>query len=399
MAATRGWGEANAQGCRMDGHAGQQHSLRLGGCLRLAVWLVGWSLLLGVFRTNVPCLAANSVPHSSSQANEEEAYSPVSGGPFPIRSLSPIQQLFFQFTPERAIPVPRGAWQVRFDLVEANILARDEHGDDFYFFDFELTRANLSLQYGAFERLALGIEIPLLYTWDGFLDNFIKGFEDVTGFRRSIRFDHPQNRFTYMVEKDGRVVLQGGSGAVDLGDIALGAKALLRDEGAWAPAIAGRFALKLPTGDHDRALGSGEVDIGLGVVLEKGFGPTRFYLNLGVTIPTGDAFDGAGLSSTPMLSAFLTGEYRVTDRFSLLLQLNGVTAPISKTGLDIDHPSYEILAGFNWFLFGSSVLWQAGLMEDLNNTNRTADFAVFTSWSIFFGHRSSAPRCCKEPKT
>jgi hypothetical protein len=157
--------------------------------------------------------------------------------------------------------------------------------------------------------------------------------------------------------------------------------------------------LKLPTGDHDRALGSGEVDIGLGVVLEKGFGPTRFYLNLGVTIPTGNGFDGSGLSSLPMLSAFLTGEYRVTDRFSLLLQLNGVTSPIGKTGLDIDHPSYEILAGFNWFFFGSSVLWQAGLMEDLNDTNRTADFAVFTSWSIFFGHRSSAPRCCKEPKT
>jgi hypothetical protein len=28
-------------------------------------------------------------------------------------------------------------------------------------------------------------------------------------------------------------------------------------------------------------------------------------------------------------------------------------------------------------------------MEDLNNTNRTADFALFMSWSIFFGHRSS----------
>jgi hypothetical protein len=355
--------------------------------------------MLSVLRANEPCLAANSVPHTSSQTNAEETYSQVGGGPFPVRSLSPIQLLFFQFTPERALPVPRGTWQVRFDLVEANILARDEHGDDFYFFDFELTRANLSLQYGAFERLALGIEVPLLYTWDGFLDNFIKGFEDVTGFQRSIRFDQPQNRFTYMLEKDGQVVLQGGSGAVGLGDIALSVKALLHDEGTWAPAIAGRFALKLPTGDHDRALGSGEVDIGLGVVLEKGFGPTRFYLNLGVTIPTGNGFDGSGLSSLPMLSAFLTGEYRVTDRFSLLLQLNGVTSPIRKTGLDIDHPSYEILAGFNWFVFGSSVLWQAGLMEDLNDTNRTADFAVFTSWSIFFGHRSSAPRCCKEPKT
>jgi hypothetical protein len=27
-------------------------------------------------------------------------------------------------------------------------------------------------------------------------------------------------------------------------------------------------------------------------------------------------------------------------------------------------------------------------MEDLNDTNRTADFAVFTSWSLFFGRPS-----------
>jgi len=48
--------------------------------------------------------------------------------PFPVRSLSPVQLLYFQFTPERAITLPRGMWHVRFDLVEANILARDQNG-------------------------------------------------------------------------------------------------------------------------------------------------------------------------------------------------------------------------------------------------------------------------------
>jgi len=398
MDATRGWGDARQPACRMDGRTDQQGWRLIGGFWGLCAWLVGWSLCLHLLPTDLHGPAAASALSSPSPHGEEE-HGQIIGGPFPIRSLSPIQLLFFQFAPERAMPVPRGAWHIRFDLVEANILARDQHGDDFYFFDFELTRANLALQYGAFERLALGLDIPLLYTWDGFLDHFIKGFEDVTGFSRTIRFDRPQNRFTYIAEKDGRVALQGGSGALGLGDIALSAKALLRDEGTWAPAVAGRVALKLPTGDDDRALGSGEVDVGLGVVLEKGFGPTRFYLNLGVTIPTGQAFAGSGIYSIPMLSAFLTGEYRLTERFSLLLQVSGVTAPIRQTGLDIDHATYDILAGFSWLLPGSSIVWQAGFMEDLNNTNRTADFALFTSWSVFFGHRSSTPRCCKEPKT
>ena len=316
----------------------------------------------------------------------------VVGGPFPVRSLSPIQLLYFQFTPERAIPLPRGMWNIRFDLVEANILARDQNGNDSFLFDFELTRANLALQYGVVDQLAVGLEIPLLYTWKGFLDGPIESFEDVTGFKRTIRFERPQHLFDYILNKNGRTALKGTSGAIGIGDIGLSAKALLREEGQVAPAIAGRFGLKLPTGDEDRALGSGEVDVALGVALEKTFGPVRLYFNTGLTIPTGNPFAGTGIDSVPMLSTFLTGEYRLTERFSILLQLNGITPPVRNTGLDIDQSTFEILAGFNWTLPGLPVVWQAGFMEDLNDTNRTADFALFMSWSLFFGHRASTPR-------
>jgi hypothetical protein len=122
-------------------------------------------------------------------------------------------------------------------------------------------------------------------------------------------------------------VLKGTSGAVGIDDIAISAKALLRDESRWPPAVAARAALKLPTGDEDRALGSGEVDLGLGLAMEKTRGPARIYFNAGLTIPTGEPFAGTGVESLPMLS----------------------------------------------------VVWQAGLMEDLNDTDRTADVAVFTS--------------------
>jgi Protein of unknown function (DUF3187) len=344
---------------------------------------IGVALFTGVLYANAATLQGSS---------EEDPPSPIVGGPFPVRSLSPIQLLYFQFTPERAVPVSRGGWNIRFDLVEANYLARDAHRDDSFLFDFELTRANLALQYGLLNHLAVGVEIPLLYTWKGFLDGPIEWFEEATGFKRTIRFERPQHLFSYILQKDARTALQGTSGAVGIGDIAFSAKALLREEGRWAPAIAGRFALKLPTGDEERALGSGAVDVGLGLALEKKFGPLYLYLNTGLTIPTGNPFSGSGIDSLPMLSTFLTGEYRFTERFSLLLQLNGVTPPVRNTGLDIDHATFEILAGFNWVIPGLPVVWQAGFMEDLNNTNRTADFALFMSWSMFFGQRSSTPR-------
>jgi hypothetical protein len=251
-----------------------------------------------------------------------------------------MQLLYFQLTPERAITLPRSIWNVRFDLVEANILARDQNGADSLLFNFELTRANLALQYRSLDHLAVGLEIPLLYTRKGFLEGPIKWFEDVTGFKRTTRFERPQYLFDYIPNQDGGNALEGMSGTIGIGALGLSAKALLRAEGQLAPAIAGRFALKLPAGDEDRALGSGEVDVALGVTLEKTFGPGRFYFNTGLTIPTGasNPFSGSGIDSLPMLFTSLTSEYRLTERFSLVVQLNGVTSPVRNTGLDIDPP-------------------------------------------------------------
>jgi Protein of unknown function (DUF3187) len=391
MHATHGWKAASQSKSLAEACSNNSPTRIVLRWARPLIQFGQWCLLLCIGEALLTgALYVNAAPLQGSP--EENPPSPIVGGPFPVRSLSPIQLLYFQFTPERAVPIPRGMWNIRFDLVEANILARDQHQTDAFLFDFELTRANLALQYGLFDRLALGLEIPLLYTWKGFLDEPIKAFEDVTGFTRGIRFERPQHLFSYILQKDGRKAIQGTSGAIGIGDIAIAAKALLTEEGQLAPAIAGRFALKLPTGDDDRALGSGAVDVGLGLALEKTFGPVHIYLNTGLTIPTGTPFAGTGIDSLPMLSTFLTGEYHLTQRFSLLVQLNGVTPPVRNTGLDIDHPTFEILAGFNWAIPGLPVVWQAGFMEDLNNTNRTADFALFMSWSMFFGQRSSTPR-------
>jgi uncharacterized protein DUF3187 len=395
MPATSGWKAGLTSKRPID--------MRLREVLRGTALRCGHPLLRPAGFCLLLCLAQNlsARPLAAStpqEAPQEHTSTHLLGGPFPVRSLAPVQLLYFQFTPERALPLPPGSWNLRFDVAEADNLARDEHQGDTFLFDFELTRANLALQYGLFDRLALGLEIPLLYTWKGFLGKPIKAFEDATGFQRTIRFERSQQLFSYTLQKDGKNALQGESGAVGIGDIAFSAKALLREEGAWAPAIAGRFALKLPSGDEDRALGSGAVDVGLGLALEKGFGPVRLYANTGLTIPTGNPFAGTGIDSQPMLATFLTGEYRFTEGFSIAVQLNGVTPPIRNTGLDIDRSTFEILFGFNWAIPGLPVVWQAGMMEDLNDTNRTADFALFMSWSVLFGRRSARSHSLEEAK-
>jgi hypothetical protein len=83
--------------------------------LRLRRVAQGCLLLCFTHALLTTALCANATPVQESP--RELSSTAVVGGPFPVRSLSPIQLLYFQFTPERAIPLPRGMWNVRFDLV------------------------------------------------------------------------------------------------------------------------------------------------------------------------------------------------------------------------------------------------------------------------------------------
>jgi hypothetical protein len=45
-----------------------------------------------------------------------------------------------------------------------------------------------------------------------------------------------------------------------------------------------------------------------------------------------------------------------------------LSSPEVISGLDIDNASFEILLGFGWALSWYPIVWQAGFMEDVNNT-------------------------------
>ena len=146
MLATSGWKADRTSKGSLDIRLNYAQSGTGPGCSRPLLRLAQGCLLLCLART---LIAGALVAAPLQEAPREGAPTTILGGPFPVRSLAPVQLLFFQFTPERAVPVPPGMWNLRFDLVEANNLARGEHRGDSFLFDFELTRANLALQYGA----------------------------------------------------------------------------------------------------------------------------------------------------------------------------------------------------------------------------------------------------------
>lgn len=73
-----------------------------------------------------------------------------------------------------------------------------------------------------------------------------------------------------------------------IGDAVLGAKYRLRHESPAAPAALAALAVRLPTGDADRGLGSPGVDVTMLAVAGKSWGPVTVHGNAGYTIVTDD---------------------------------------------------------------------------------------------------------------
>lgn len=114
-----------------------------------------------------------------------------------------------------------------------------------------------------------------------------------------------------------------GRGRGGIGDSLVGLKHRLLDEAAAIPAVLGALTVRLPTGDEDRGLGAGEVDVGLLAVASKTFGPATLAWNGGYTFVTRDR-------ELEFWTHAAAVEYRATAAWSLLGEV--VSALASRGG-------------------------------------------------------------------
>ena len=311
-------------------------------------------------------------------------------GPLAIRNQSPIQLLFFQFVPERAVPLGHKEVLLRVDISETNTLTADTGRDGLSGrLDLEMTYANVQARIGLDKDWEVGIDVPIIAMHGAFMDSFIDWFERFINYERAIRAEEreqgTENQFTYRVSRNGETILQGVDGRVGVGDIAFQVKWApppLRETDS-TPAVAMRLALKVPTGDADAAFGSGRPDIAFGLALEKTLARWTLHGNLNMTVPIGSRFDG--LDIQPIYSGLLGFEYRFVPALAVVGQLSANSAPFLDTGLDFfDDWSDWAALGLSW---APSPAWrvQGGIMENLfTSADAGADFGFFLSASYRF---------------
>jgi len=301
-------------------------------------------------------------------------------GPISIANQSPIQLLFLQPMPDRADTLPKGHSCISLNTAITNTLLSQRSGDFTATLDMQTIRPSLEVNYGALARLELGLSLPVIHYYSGYMDATILHVEEMFGRPRSIRDREEPNQFTYFVKKHDKAFIQATENTTGIGDLVLRAKGKIRDEGKFLPALSTRLAVKLPTGDEDLAFGTREFDWGLGILLQKDV--TRrmtVYCNADVTFP-GKAFDDAEVSLREFYTFMFGTEYRFTERFSALAQMNLITKPFQDTGLDmLDRRIIDLLIGLT-YCTGSGIFIQTGGLEDIfDSTEAGADFTFFVN--------------------
>jgi hypothetical protein len=304
-------------------------------------------------------------------------------GLFPVRNFQPVQLLFLGIQGDRAAVLPKGKLDIRTELAETNSIFSEQTPTTNVTMKLETLRSGLFFRYGLTDQLEVGIEIPALYQYGGFLTGLVTQTERLTTGLTGTRQQLEGTGFAYNVSRNGQTIFKGSEGSFGQGDITLSGKYQLLKETEWLPALSARALIKVPTGDSTRDLGSGHVDMGLGLAAEKQF-LSRWiaYANVNGVFPTGPV---GGFTVRPYMTGLAAVEYLWSRNFSLVAQFDYYSTPFHDTGFKfLDRGVTEVAAGFN-YLLRHNVLWQVYGVENVDFiTGSAADFTLSTVMTYRF---------------
>lgn len=309
--------------------------------------------------------------HSNSYCQGRDAID----GPIRSRNQYPPFMLFMDLYPDGANTAPKGHVKCSFNMEYSNIYQIQAWDGWHAEADMEALRVSLDVVYGLWDDLDVGVEIPFVYLLGGFLDHTTEEVHDILSVSNHIRDLRRENDLSYFIRHDGRYWFSVDSPTSGLGDIVLHGKYRFLREGPKIPSSSIRLGVKFPTGDEERGMGSGEFDLGYGLVLEKHWGKWGFYLGLNHLL-LGDPDGVFDIDIHNAFSGTFALEYWLWENFSLLGQINGHTSPYS-TGIEaLDDDDLQILFGVK-YRFLKNAIWQISFTENIEGLT-VSDFTIHT---------------------
>ena len=296
-------------------------------------------------------------------------------GPLAFQNRFPLHFLFL--TPRPASPViPRnGQWHAAAVLEYTSVNFDHRNGQWDFVMDMELATLNVAFALGLGDRLAVSFEAPLVTMQDGFLDGFLETYHDTLNVSNYGREDRPRDTYGYVIRHDGEVWIDSRTTGWSLAD-----STLSLDFALPRPSASGHLygklmgRVKLPVGDPDLGLGSGQMDIGIYWSAGWNSGRWSFYLMPGYAWIADPDTRGAEIQARNSMGLFLGAGFHYNERWRWVAQINGYSSMVETTGIsELDNGSVQLDIGFryrirpNWHLLFS-------FAEDL--TLATPDFTL-----------------------
>ncbi len=302
-------------------------------------------------------------------------------GPAPVRNFHPIQLIFLNLPFERPQTLGRGRVELHVQSAESNEAAI---GVDplLYNLKFETNRTVFGARYGLARGWEVGIDLPFITRYGGFLDPFINAVESAFDAKNAYRDIYPDDRFgAFAVARGDTVLFHGHEATFQPGDLWLSLKRQIPlREGL--PSVALRAAIKAPTGDPDNVLGSGKPDFGLGLAAEQRLlNRLMVYLNLDFVYPVGP-ITPARLTLNPIFSQAFAAEFSLTRRWSAVLHEALYTSPMHGTGSRLlDDTLVEAGLGLN-LSFSSHLGFQLMGINNVTPVETGADFSLILAVTV-----------------
>lgn len=209
--------------------------------------------------------------------------------------------------------------------------------------DMEISTLDLRYRKALPNLFEIGIDIPVISFNSGFMDAPLNSFHKTFGLPDYERSSRHKNEFLYEIKKGGNLLIKGKNGGTQIGDIRfIAKKVLIADD----PAISARAEIEIPTGEASSGFGSGGLDGGVSVLIDKKIGETLMsYINLGIIFP-GDLNAHNKLGLRQIIHGGAGIEAALWQNFGLLGQVYLQTSPFTKTGIgEVDRISVLLSIG------------------------------------------------------
>lgn len=204
-----------------------------------------------------------------------------------------------------------------------------EPGQDYYTaLDYESTVWELGVDWQINREWRVGVDWRLHGRYGGFMDPVIEGWHNLFGVPNAGREYFDQGRTQIQILTDRGIAIDTAGPHVTAGDLDLRAQWTGVDRPKWA--LATTFALKIPTGSRTYGTSSGWFD--LAWMLQLDWNPGKrfaFYFQGGLIFPFEAVFDVDATRPSIMFQGIPSVEFRVTEGFSILLQMNIQSSPVS----------------------------------------------------------------------